>query len=238
MAIPSTFECETYYKMWREGKSNTDIRAVLTISEEKFENSLPYLLHYTRQKYKEDYREGLTSGKPPEMILTEERRRQFLQMTAAGLGYPQISKIMNIPLPTIMDVWFVEDPVFKDQVDTVTDLMNARVIQAMYKKAIGYRTTVKTVTKMKGIGEKGTPVETTSVSKQEKIVDGDFNAQKFWVVNKLPKEWSIDGTVNKEGNKGTIMKLLEQGINEKEDGEDERFRKEQEESEKQERITP
>jgi hypothetical protein len=208
------------------------------MSEERFEGAMPYLLHYTRQKYKEDFREGMTNGKPPIMVLTEERRREFLQMTAAGLGYPQISKIMNIPLPTIMDIWFVEDPVFKDQVDTVNDLMNARVVQAMYKKAIGYRTNVKTVTKMKGIGEKGSPIETTTVSKQEKIVDGDFNAQKFWVVNKLPKEWSIDGMVNKEGNKGTIMKLLENGINEKDAGEDERFRKEQEESEKQERITP
>ena len=238
MAIPSAFECETYYRMWREGKSNTDIRITLDMSEQKFGDSLPYLLHYTRQKYKEDYREGMANGKPPEMILTEERRRQFLQMTAAGLSYPQISKIMNVPLPTIMDVWFIEDPVFKDQVDTVNDLMNARVIQAMYKKAIGYRTTVKTVTRMKGTGEKGLPVNTTTVSKQEKIVDGDFNAQKFWVINKLPKEWSIDGEVNKDGNKGSIMKLIEQGINEKDDGEDEKFRKEQEESEKQERITP
>ena len=237
MAIPTTHECETYYKMWREGRSNTDIMTALSFSQNRMNDHLPYFLHFSRHKYKEDYREGLAKGHPPEMTLTEERKKQFLQMTAAGLGYPQISKIMNVPLPTLMDVWFVQDPVFKDQVDTVTDLMNARVVQALYKKAIGYRGTSKTVTKMKGIGEKGLPVHTTTVTKQERIVDGDFQAQKFWLINKIPKDFSADGFVNNEGNKGTILKALEDmSAGKIED--DAKFSKEQEERDNQERITP
>lgn len=227
MAEPTENELKIYYKLWKAGKDNLEIREAVKMSESVFDKNLPYFLHYARRAFKEDYRNGLAAGKPPLLELTEERRKQFLQLSSSGLSYVQVAKIMNIPLPTIMDVWFVDDPVFKAQVDTINDLMNARVQQALYKKAIGYRTTVKTVTKMKGVGEKGQPVNTTTVSKQEKIVDGDVNAQKLWLINRLPEQWSADGQVNKDGNKGTIMKMLEDETNKDALLEDAKFNEEQ-----------
>ena len=227
MAIPTDKECEKYYYMWRDGMNNEEIAKSLSRSPAQMKDGMPYFLHYTKQKYKEDFRNGMANGRPPHLELTEERRAQFLKLSSSGLDYVKISKIMNIPLPTIMQVWFIEDPVFKDQVDTIKELMDARVIQALYKKAIGYRTTTRTVTKMKGIGEKGSPIESTTVVKAEKIVDGDFNAQKFWAINRLPESWSADGTVNKDGNKGQIMKMIDDAAGENRELDDQRFDEEQ-----------
>lgn len=227
MAQPTQQECEKYYYLWRDGRNNDEIAEALSFSAGRMTSNMPYFLHYAKNKYKEDFRNGMVNGNPPHLELTEERRTQFLKLSSSGLDYIKVSKIMNIPLPTIMEVWFVKDPAFKDEVDSIREVMDARVIQALYKKAIGYRTTTRTVTKMKGIGEKGSPIESTTVVKAEKIVDGDFNAQKFWAINRMPDAWSADGTVNKDGNKGQIMKMIDNAVDENALLDDKRFDEEQ-----------
>lgn len=227
-------DLDSYYYMWQAGHSASEIRETLGLSQNVFEANMPYFLYHCRQKTKETCRNGALCH----IELSTERRKEFLELVASGVDYPKAAKIMNIPLPTIMDIWFVEDPIFKDQVDTILDLMNAKVMRALYKKAVGYRTVVKSVSRQKGIGEKGNPIEMTTVTKTEKIVDGDFNAQKLWLINRLPDQWSVDGVVNREGNKGAIMKLLGSVLDKDIDDRDEEFNKEQIESEKVERVTP
>ncbi len=225
MLEPTTQEKDVYYKYWCEGKLNDEIRQLIGFSSNKYDQSLPYFIHWCRLKVKEDTVNALMTNTPPmHIVLSEGRRKEFLALVSSGISYPQAAKIMNIPLPTIMDVWFANDPVFKDQVDTIGDLMNAKVQQALYKKANGRTYTKRSVTRTTGTGEKGQPIDTTSVTKTEVMVEGDFNAQKMWLINRDGDRWSADGVTSKEGYKGKILKALENMIGTDNEDEDNEFK--------------
>jgi len=215
--------CELYYKLWRMGKSDADLRSDMGVSPVYFKRMLPTFLIYCRHHSKHETREKLVNGETPDFItLTPERREEFINYVIGGLSIDKAAMAMNIPLVTVMQVWFVEDPLLHEEIKMAKEKANAKVQLAIYKRANGYsylskQTSVvrqKITDKLREEGDniagkedKGFIITTTEM-KTEKEVAGDVNAQKFWSINQNSKNWSLDGEVGKDENKGTILKAI------------------------------
>jgi hypothetical protein len=220
-------DLDKYYSLWRDGKSQSEIKKALAYSDGRWKDAQAYFLHYCRRRNRDDFREGMTNGGYKHLVLSPERKNEFLQLMAGGLTYEKVANIMDIPLPTIMDVWFKEDPVFKTQVDNVQNLMTARVVRALYKKATGNKYITRSTARTKGKGEKG-EVDTVTVTKTEKVIEPDFASIKFWLINNDPEHYSETGQKGKGGDIGSILGGIQKAIEESSSTElDEQFDKEQ-----------
>jgi hypothetical protein len=202
---------DQYYELWKKGHSASTIRTQLKLSEPQFKDRQPYFLHHCRLKNREDFREGMVNGNYNHLTLSPERKNEFLHLMAGGLSYDKAALIMDVPLPTIMDVWFKEDPVFKTQVDNIQHLMTARVVRALYKKATGNKYITRSTSRTKGQSEKGM-VDTVTVTKSEKVVEPDFASIKFWLINNDPEHYSETGQKGKGGDVGSILGGIQKAI--------------------------
>ena len=126
---------------------------------------------------------------------------------------------MDIPLITVTDFWF-KDLHFKAKVDQAVKLINANVKRAIYRRATGYEydggyTTessgTRTVTEGKGEDkvEREVPFHNITTIRKINVVEPDVNAAKFWLFNRCPDDFSIDGQRTNINNKGKILQWIE-----------------------------
>jgi hypothetical protein len=203
---------EKYYELWLEGKELSDIQKQLELDDKTFNDYTPAFLNYCRHHLKHNIRDNLSGADAPDVPqLTPERRAKFIEYVSLGLSYDKVSKIMNIPLITIMDFWFKENPDFKAEAEYAIDLLDAEITMSLVKRAKGFKTQSKTTTTVEGNNEKG-EVKTTTTSETEKEFAGDVGAQKFWLINKQSDHFSVDGEVNRKGNKGKILEAIDELI--------------------------
>jgi len=214
-----------YYELWRKGADDSSIRDELHLTESQFKNLTPHFLQYCRHHAKFDAIDSLDNGVPPNVAqLTIPRRKKFLEYVSLGLDFSKAASFMNIPLVTITDVWFKEDPFLKEDAQNAAEIVNAEVQMALLKRAKGYEQEVITETHTEGESSKEGQFSSTVTSKSTKVVVGDVSAEKFWLINKEPDNFTLDGEVNRKGNKGAIMDALDQIIgSDKDDDLDERF---------------
>lgn len=82
------------------------------------------------------------------------------------------------------DRWCAESPELEQAANTHPRLIDALVEDALYKRAVGYKTTEDTYRREDG--------DMVLVSRTVKDVPGDVNAQKFWLSNRRYEDWRIN----------------------------------------------
>lgn len=200
---------DKYYDLWLAGEDSRSIQAKLEMNDNKFNDYTSLFLHHCRVKSGMAAREALHNGEVPAIIeLTSERRKKFLEYVSLGLGYDKASSMMAVPLVTVLDYWFVEDPTFKIEAQHAVDQLNADITLSLASRAKGLKSESKTVTVVEGEDLDGKHKSTTT-STTTRFIAGDVNAQKFWLINRCPDAFSLDGTVNRKSNKGAILDAIE-----------------------------
>jgi hypothetical protein len=209
MRTPDSYLLDEYYTLWKRGLRSSEIQTRLDMTDYLFQKYQPYFFNHIRNEMKAEAREGEFS-----IELTEELANEFLDYIRAGIPYDKVAKAMNIPLPTVMNVWFKDD-VFKAEVDYALEMANVKVIKALHKRACGYTFTAKskttTSTKNKRNKETGDleDIEVTSVTEREEHVLPEVNAIKFWLINRSNEQWALDGSTSKSNNKGAILSAID-----------------------------
>ncbi len=214
-----------YFDLWKAGKTPDQIQEALELNETKHKALLPDFIAYTRHRVKFDTIKKLKNGEEPDTIpLTTERKAKFLEYAETGLAYDQISKLLQVPLVTILDVWFKKEPSFKIQVDHAKVRADADVQIALKERAVGFPSVIKTTTETVEAkkDKEGNPTDKTVVvnkttSNTTKKVAGDVNAQKFWLVNRKPDEFTMDGEGARKNHKGEILEAIQDLVGAKED---------------------
>jgi hypothetical protein len=208
---------EAYYEAWKTGLNSKEIYKTLfnefKIPELIYHKAAPHFFQYCREQMK-------IEGIKGEFMIekTEALEEEFLDYVRHGVPYDKAAKIMNIPMPTLLDVWF-QDPVFKAEVDYALEKSNVAVVKALHKRAVGYDKTLTTYTKTITSGGKskgldnangGGEMEVNSETTRTEHIQPNVEAAKFWLVNKSHEQWSPDGGLNKEGNKGKILESIDE----------------------------
>ena len=80
--------------------------------------------------------------------------------------------------------WCAESPELEQAANTHPRLIDALVEDALYKRAVGYKTTEDTYRREDG--------DMVLVSRTVKDVPGDVGAQKFWLSNRRYEDWRIN----------------------------------------------
>ncbi len=214
-----------YYELWLSGSTAEQIRKSLNLSTPQYNKYTPDFLAYCRHKIKFDTRAQLTNGYTPNLVkLTTTRENEFLQLIASGLSYDKAALVMNVPLVTIMDYWF-KDTNFKRKARIAAEMTNTKVLQAFYKRAVGYQYDgghrsvtrgIKIVEVFEGEGKnrekviKEVPYESETTVYKINVVEPDVTAGKFWLFNRMPDKFSIDGQRTDMNNKGAILQWIEE----------------------------
>lgn len=199
-----------YYKLWKKGLGDDEIQFQLQMPEKEFIRYTPAFLTYCSHHSAFDARQALHISSDKNLPeLTDERRVQFLEYISLGLSYDKAALMMNIPLVTVMNFWFKMDDVFRIECKMAAEKQLADIELAMFKRARGFNTAIKTTTDTEGVSAKEGKFSSSTTSETEKYVSGDVNAQKFIMTNKKPDTYSLDGEVNREGNKGRILEAIE-----------------------------
>jgi len=211
-----------YYELWKQGKTNEEIMKALDISKGVLDGLAPELLTYCRKAIKEETRISLTKGNLPDgMKLTPARRKEFIENMEAGCSVQESALLMNVPLVTVMDVWFVEDPDFKHLADTAQMRANTEAVKALIKRAQGYDLPIATKTVTEGMLDKmGREMTVTSTTKTKKHVEPSVKALEVYLYNRLPEKFSKDGAGSITGAKGKLLMALEAAL-EPEEGDSE-----------------
>lgn len=209
MRDPAKELLHEYYLLWKQGYSDSDIRDILGVSANVHKENQPHYFNYCKIKMKEELAAGTFS-----IVLSESREEEFLDYVRAGVPYDKAARMMNIPIPTLLEVWF-KDEDFKAKVDFALEQATTKVVKALYKRAIGYtaRTKCVTTTVTKGrVDKEGAmlaDLTVESTTEREEHMPGAIDAQKFWLINKSSESWSMDGGTMKANNKGQILQALE-----------------------------
>lgn len=207
-----------YYQLWKDGHLLAEIQKQLGLTDKKFKALDPDFLAYCRHHSKFDKEETPLSEPTKEPMKTI--KEQFIAYASTGLGYDQISKLLNIPLIEIMDKWFKKDSDFKLAVDNAIIKADAQVHIALHERAIGgfeapTKTTTTTTEIIKNEGGEKEEVTQKVESNTSRFVAGDVNAQKFWLINRKPDEFSLDGVGNRGHSKGKILEAIDEVVNTK-----------------------
>ena len=207
--LPDEYLLRAYYELWSTGHTVSGIIEQLGIDEAQYKKWEPYFFWACRNENRHRVVEGITP-----LQLTEGLRSNFLDFIRTGIPVDKAARAMNVPLTTVLEVWF-QDPVFKAEVDFAVDMANVEITQSLFKRAKGFKAYRKSTTKTtaKGrVSETGTPLpdyESTATTESEEDIAGNVEAQKFWLINKSPEGWNLDGSAMKSNNKGAILSAID-----------------------------
>jgi len=208
---------ESYYEYWLKGIKPLAIMEKLKLTKRKFNELTPDFLTYCRHRLKFDTRESLTTkGEPVLIELTDDRKKDFLEWILSGLPYDKAALMMNIPLITVTDFWF-KDVNFKTMVDIASETSVANMTKALFKRGIGYNLPCREVSTTKGVTAEGVTFDSETTTKKIKHYPGDVAAQKFFLYNRAPDKWSIDGAKSSGSSKGKIIAYIDSLANLKDD---------------------
>jgi hypothetical protein len=202
---PNKEYLERYYELWLTCESDADLLMKLSQSfpaqrnmQAYVKRHLPAFHSFCRHKLSLTTKASLVSdGTVAYILLNDERRSQLL--TYAGLGYPleKCAAMLNVPLLTITELWFKVDPELKEELVVMRDRYDARVLNAIFKRAEGYELTDEQVTteEAEHLTKDGqvVKVKTTRILSRVNHVPGATQAQKLWAANRLG--WTDNPTV-------------------------------------------
>lgn len=188
---------EEYCEMVLDGWNDADIQEALNIAPYTFKKILPFLLAYFRNYMRDKTKPGSGKNLGSIIPLTAALREGLLDHVSAGLALHEAAAALGVPLPLIMDGWMKEDSALKRQVEHALVMRNTDVVRALYRRAVGYQhlSETTTVSGTEGYDREGNPVntKTTTTVRSTKVLYGDVAAQRFWLINRLPEQWTTDG---------------------------------------------
>jgi len=207
---PTAAQMDAYCRLVLEGKSDEEIRNALRMQPGQYKTAQAFFLFHFREQMKERYLSKDLTAIPP---LTDGMRERFLDCMRAGVAIPRVASMLGIPLPIITDYWF-KDEEFKIEVDNAVEWSHVAVEKALYKRAVGFEHGSQTVseTRVEGLDGENRPTSSTTktTNTATKIVYGDIGAQKFFLTNREPERWRLDGETGVRNTKGRILETLDE----------------------------
>jgi hypothetical protein len=183
---------DAYYELWLSGSDASTIVERLNdafpthhITPKYITRHLPALHAYCRQRMVRDTRTALTNDQlPPNVVLTPERRSKLLELVGCGATLQRAADMLNVPLVTITDRWYLDDPDLRTEVAVVRDTYDYRVVAAAHRRAIGYDVPVTETHEINEETERGYRRGTTVVTKTTHV-PGSTTAQTLWLKARL-----------------------------------------------------
>lgn len=111
------------------------------------------------------------------------RLKEILEWKGNGLTDEEIADNLGISRDTLIN-YKKRYPDFFDAIKTGKDAADCKVINAMFRRAIGYE--YEEVSTVVRDGPEGRTTETRTVRKQEAP---NVTAQIFWLKNRCPQDW-------------------------------------------------
>ena len=136
--------------------------------------------------------------------LTEEGRMRLESYARDGLLDVDIAKKMNIATSTLNE-WKKKYPEISESLKRAKEIPDINVENALYKKATGYKTTVRKAVKVKDIqydnnGKKKSEKERIVYVDEEVYYPPDTLAEIFWLKNRSPDKWRDKVTHEEKGD--------------------------------------
>lgn len=151
-------------------------------------------------------------------ILREEAREVLEAWGRKGLTRDEIAENIGISRSTL-SAWGKKCPDISDAIKNARAYACARVENALFKKAVGYKYTQQKPVKIKKSqydnGRKVKEEEEVIMVDETVVVPPDLGAIVFWLTNRLPADWQNNRQFNPdEGNDtGAIVFMRELGHN-------------------------
>jgi hypothetical protein len=132
------------------------------------------------------------SGRPT--LYKEEYNDLAYKLSLLGHTDIELARFFEVCEKTL-NLWKIEYPLFLQSIKEGKDVADAKVVQALYKAAIGY-----TVDDVKIFQNQGQEL----IVPYKRVVDGDVTAQKKWLSARQRKIWSeslsLTGGTDENGN--------------------------------------
>lgn len=203
---PNEAKINTYCQLVLDGATDEDIRESLGMQPGAYKKAQPFFLFQFRERMKKNYLTKNPATIPP---LTDGMRERFLDCMRAGVAIPRAASMLGIPLPIITDYWF-KDESFKIEVDNAVEWSHVQVEKALYRRALGFEHESQTVSRTEGLDGEDRPISSTTTNTLTKIVYGDISAQKFFLTNREPERWRLDGETGIRNTRGRILETLDE----------------------------
>lgn len=124
-----------------------------------------------------------------------------------GLSDEEIAARSGIELSTYRK-WRTVYPQFAAAIELGRTGSDYAVVEALYKKAVGYRVPINKTVKLKRVeydpetGKKVREYEELAVAVDESYVPPDLRAETFWLKNRQPERWQDkpEGTQDEESD--------------------------------------
>ena len=117
---------------------------------------------------------------------------------------------------TLFRRWRKRRPEFAAAIELGRATADYAVVEALYKKAVGYNVSLSKTYKLKRIdydpdtGKKIREYEELATGIDENYVPGDLKAETFWLKNRQPERWSEKPIFSQgEGEGGGVVQLPE-----------------------------
>ena len=149
---------------------------------------------------------------PEKLLLLEAWARD-------GLTDEQIAEKIGINVRTLYN-WKNKDVQIFQSLKRGKEVVDIEVENALYKKAVGFKETVKKPIKVKRVdyvdGKRDREYEEVVDAEEEVFIPPDTTAQIFWLKNRKPEKWRdkpetdrADSTVEMLKNAQTLAEILQ-----------------------------
>lgn len=183
---PSDKFLRSYYEQWRKGHGSVVIAKALLVKVAYLKTHVAYLHEYCRKRLAKETREDLTTGtRLQQLELTPEWREQLVRHVEDGLTLEETAGVLGVPLPTITQLWFHDDPGLRVECGYARQRADVEVMAAVRRRAVGYT--------LDHVEETETATEgvlTTKVMRTHKHVPAHPASQRLWLVNR--RGWVAD----------------------------------------------
>jgi len=115
----------------------------------------------------------------------------------AGFNRDRISQLFGISRGTLVN-YAKKFPSIKETLDKARDEMTSKIVEALTKRAVGYRYKEECASNYKGA---------VSVVTLKKYSHGDVSAQKYWLAN--TERWATEPQSSSSNSKGLILETLD-----------------------------
>ena len=127
---------DQYYTLWKDGLDDSAICQRTGMTPIRLKRMMPFLLAHCRHMMKHETNSLLANGELPDAFkLTPARRQEFLDnMAAAGGDMATVCAAMSLPLPTLTEVWYKQDPSLQIEAEASTARANLLGVKCLMKK--------------------------------------------------------------------------------------------------------
>lgn len=200
--IPTNEHLQAYYELWLTGADDTglvdDLRSkfpAFGYTQKNFHRYLPFFHAFCRHAVAEASKIALSSDSLPDSHpLTDDLRSRFVDACGCGYNLAEVSSILCVPLVTITEVWFKQDPMLREQADSARLLHDYELRSAMHRRAVGYSYDASEETTETSSNEKFGTTSSKREHKKHVHVPGSPEAQRFLAKNLLGMSEQPPGT--------------------------------------------